>query len=426
MAALIGRVQTDGNGGLGWMALPTPLEYLRSLGSHMRVILLRGQKFGLAQEKLQGGMMMGLLRMGFHRSVFTPTLVIEERLDASEVHMFHYPETTMGFFQWIPSCCKIDDSLYKKPLIDECFSLEYIKGSYKQDVSSDGEASSSFSWKETHKGKIVVGAQVRVKDTLVPKRNQAWIRQLFGSRRMIISFSVGIKCLSLTDDPLGLKFWRLTLMAFLRLLMLLVVGVAAAGADCGPKAAVPVSGRLRQGGEGRRRLRASCDICRGNAVPGLCPASRPEGGEAVVANGLRQALGRHGSCRDALEVVRGSRAPQTGDLDSSSSAGDEPRLVAPTANLAVVHVPVSKTPYVVRTPPSTQQSVVVAQEVPHVIRAPLSTPEVTVNIKHGVAHVEADVDPWTAMVLVFMGLGGAGATSLAVFLVWLVKFIRNK
>ncbi|CAG0922357.1 unnamed protein product [Notodromas monacha] len=72
------------------------------------------------------------------------------------------------------------------------------------------------------------------------------------------------------------------------------------------------------------------------------------------------------------------------------------------------------------------QSVVVAQEVPHVIRAPSSTPEVTVNIKHGVAHVEADVDPWTAMVLVFMGLGGAGATTLAVFLVWLVKFIRNK
>ncbi|CAG0923352.1 unnamed protein product [Notodromas monacha] len=105
---------------------------------------------------------------------------------------------------------------------------------------------------------------------------------------------------------------------------------------------------------------------------------------------------------------------------------DEPCLVAPTANLALVHVPVSKTPYVVWALPSTQQSIVVAQEVPHVIRAPLSTPEVTVNIKHGVAHVEADVDPWTAMVLVFMGLGGAGATSLAVFLVWLVKFIRNK
>ncbi|CAG0925525.1 unnamed protein product [Notodromas monacha] len=105
---------------------------------------------------------------------------------------------------------------------------------------------------------------------------------------------------------------------------------------------------------------------------------------------------------------------------------DEPRPVAPTANLAVVHVPASKTLFVVRAPPSTQQSVVVAQEVPHVIKAPLSTPEVTVNIKHGVAHVEADVDPWTAMVLVFMGLGGAGATSLAVFLVWLVKFIRNK
>ncbi|CAG0922391.1 unnamed protein product [Notodromas monacha] len=118
--------------------------------------------------------------------------------------------------------------------------------------------------------------------------------------------------------------------------------------------------------------------------------------------------------------------PLTGDLDGGSSAGDEPHPVAPTANLAVVHVPASKTPYVVRAPPSTQQSVVVAHEVPQVIKAPSSTPEVTVNIKHGVAHVEAYVDPWTSMVLVFMGLGGAGATSLAVFLVWLVKFIRNK
>ncbi|CAG0922392.1 unnamed protein product [Notodromas monacha] len=105
---------------------------------------------------------------------------------------------------------------------------------------------------------------------------------------------------------------------------------------------------------------------------------------------------------------------------------DEPCPVAPTANLAVVHVPASKTPYVVWAPPSTQQSIVVAHEVPQVIKAPLSTPEVTVNIKHGVAHVEAYVDPLTSMVLVFMGLGGAGATSLAVFLVWLVKFIRNK
>ncbi|CAG0921319.1 unnamed protein product [Notodromas monacha] len=101
-------------------------------------------------------------------------------------------------------------------------------------------------------------------------------------------------------------------------------------------------------------------------------------------------------------------------------------VVAPTANLAVIHVLASKMPYVVWVPPLTQQSVIVAHEVPQVIKALLSTPKVIVNIKHGVAHVKADVDPWTALVLVFMGLGGAGATSLAVFLVWLVKFIRNK
>ncbi|CAG0925674.1 unnamed protein product, partial [Notodromas monacha] len=187
-----------------------------------------------------------------------------------------------------------------------------------------------------------------------------------------------------------------------------------------------VSGRLRRGGAGRRRLRTSGDIHRVDAVFGLRSSGGSQGGEADVANGLRWALSRRGQCRDALEVVRGSRAPRTRDLDGGSSAGDEPRPVAPTANLAVVHVPASKTPFVARAPPSTQQSVVVAQEVPHVIKAPSSTLEVTVNIKHGVAHVEADVDPWTAMVLVFMGLGGAGATSLAVFLVWLVKFIRNK
>ncbi|CAG0916456.1 unnamed protein product [Notodromas monacha] len=101
-------------------------------------------------------------------------------------------------------------------------------------------------------------------------------------------------------------------------------------------------------------------------------------------------------------------------------------LVVPTANMAVVHVSASKMLLVVWAPPLMQQSIVVAQEVPHVIKALSSTPEVTVNIKHGVAHIGVDVDPWTAMALVFMGLGGAGATSLAVFLVWLFKFIRNK
>ncbi|CAG0919235.1 unnamed protein product [Notodromas monacha] len=189
---------------------------------------------------------------------------------------------------------------------------------------------------------------------------------------------------------------------------------------------VRVLGRLRRGGEGHRRLRAPRDIRRSDAVPGLRQAGGLEGGEANVADGLRRTLVLDGSSGDAVEVVQGGCAPRTGDLDGGSSAGDEPRPVAPTANLAVVHVPASKTPFVVRAPPSTQQSVVVAQEVPHVIKAPSLTPEVTVNIKHGVAHVKADVDPWMAMVLVFMGLGGAGATSLAVFLVWMVKFIRNK
>ncbi|CAG0912707.1 unnamed protein product [Notodromas monacha] len=226
-----------------------------------------------------------------------------------------------------------------------------------------------------------------------------------------------------------------------------------------------VSGCLRRGGTGRRRLRTSGDVRRIDAVPGLRSSGGSQGGEADVANGLRRASSRHGSCRDALEVrVDMDRVvtpwrwceevvPPEPEISTAAvpPVVDEPRPVAPTANLAVVHVPASKTPFVARAPPSTQQSVVVAQEVPHVIRAPSSTPEVTVNIKHGVAHVEADVDPWTAMVLVFMGLGGAGATSLAadvdpwtamvlvfmglggagatslaVFLVWLVKFIRNK
>ncbi|CAG0915459.1 unnamed protein product [Notodromas monacha] len=190
---------------------------------------------------------------------------------------------------------------------------------------------------------------------------------------------------------------------------------------------VPVSGRLRQGGERRQWLRAPRDVCRGDAVFGLHQAGGPQGGETAVSKGVRRALVRDGSSAgDAVEVVQGSCATRAGDLNSGGSAGDEPCPVAPMANLAVVHVPASKTLFVVWAPPLTQQSVMVAQEVPHVIRALLSMPEVTVNIKHGVAHVEADVDPWTAMVLVFMGLGGAGATSLAVFLVWLVKFIRNK
>ncbi|CAG0921745.1 unnamed protein product [Notodromas monacha] len=188
---------------------------------------------------------------------------------------------------------------------------------------------------------------------------------------------------------------------------------------------VPVSGRLWQGGEGRQQLQASRDVCQGNAVLGLRQAGGPQGGKAAFSDGLHRASIQDGSCGDAVEVVQGSHATRTRDLDSGSSAGG-PCPVVLMANLAVVHVPASKTPLVVQAPPSTQQSVVVAQEVPHVIRALLLTPEVTVNIKHGVAHVEADVDPWTAMVLVFMGLGGAGAMSLAVFLVWLVKFIRNK
>ncbi|CAG0923321.1 unnamed protein product [Notodromas monacha] len=126
-----------------------------------------------------------------------------------------------------------------------------------------------------------------------------------------------------------------------------------------------------------------------------------------------------------LDCVRQADLKEVKLLSPTVFIRHEPRPVAPTANLAVVHVQANKTPFVVWGPPLTQQSSVVAQEVPHVIRAPSSTPEVTVNIKHGVAHIEADVDPWTAMVLVFMGLGGAGATSLAVFLVWLVKFIRK-
>ncbi|CAG0922362.1 unnamed protein product [Notodromas monacha] len=368
---------------------------------------------------------------------------------------------------------------------------------------------------------------------------------------MEISSSVGIECLSLTDDPLGLKFWRLTLMAFLRILVLLVVGVAAAGADCGPKGGVfkcrDVCGEeVRDaGGYGRRvtfvgsrqKLMGLLELVASNIVSRivrllsdfvllgifqfvkkkffqmaflrllvlLIVGAAAAGADCGPEDGVfkcRDVCGEE--VRDAggygrrvtfvgstlfLDCVRQAdlKLPDAGgygrrvtfvgstlfldcvrqadlkevklmsptvcvgrrvDMDrvvtpwrwceevvppepEISTAAvppvvDEPRLVAPTANLAVVHVPASKTPLVARAPPSTQQSVVVAPEVPYVIRAPSSTPEVTVNIKHGVAHVEADVDPWTAMVLVFMGLGGAGATTLAVFLVWLVKFIRNK
>ncbi|CAG0925038.1 unnamed protein product [Notodromas monacha] len=218
------------------------------------------------------------------------------------------------------------------------------------------------------------------------------------------------------------------LMAFLRILVLLVVGVAAVGADCGPKDGVFVCR----------------DVC-GEEVRGACGYGRRVTfvGAALFLDCVRQAdlkevkllsptvcVGRRSEMDRVVTPWRWCEEVVPPEPEISTAAVppvvDEPRPVAPTANLAVVHVPASKTPFVVRAPPSTQQSVVVAQEVPHVIKAPSSTPEVTVNIKHGVAHVEADVDPWTAMVLVFMGLGGAGATSLAVFLVWLVKFIRNK
>ncbi|CAG0925559.1 unnamed protein product [Notodromas monacha] len=275
-------------------------------------------------------------------------------------------------------------------------------------------------------------------------------------------------------------------MAFLRILVLLVVGVAAAGADCGPEDGAFVCRDVcgeevrGAGGYGRRvtfvgaTLFLDCvrqadlkevkllspTVCVGRrsemdrvvapwrwceevvppepeistaAVPPVVDEPRPVAPTANLAVVhvpasktpfvARAPPSTQQSVVVAQEVPHVIRAPSYQHQDKKKY---EPRPVVPTANLAVVHVPANKTPFVVRAPPSTQQSVVVAQEVPHVIRAPSSTPEVTVNIKHGVAHVEADVDPWTAMVLVFMGLGGAGATSLAVFLVWLVKFIRNK
>ncbi|CAG0914105.1 unnamed protein product [Notodromas monacha] len=218
------------------------------------------------------------------------------------------------------------------------------------------------------------------------------------------------------------------IMAFLKMLVLLIVGVVAAGADCGP-----------EGGAFLCR-----DVC-GEEVRGAGGYGRRVTfvGATLFLDCVRQAdlkevkllsptvcVGRRSEMERVVTPWRWCEEVVPPEPEVSTAAVppvvDEPRPVAPTANLAVVHVPASKTPFVARAPPSTQQSVVVAPEVPYVIRAPSSTPEVTVNIKHGVAHVEADVDPWTAMVLVFMGLGGAGATTLAVFLVWLVKFIRNK
>ncbi|CAG0925641.1 unnamed protein product [Notodromas monacha] len=221
---------------------------------------------------------------------------------------------------------------------------------------------------------------------------------------------------------------RFQQMAFLRIVVLLLWLLVGAGADCGPDDRVfkcrDICGEeVRDaGGYGRRvtfigsTLFLDCvhqaDLKEVKLMsPTVCVGRRVDMDRVVTP------------WRWCEEVV-----PPKPEVSTAAvpPVVDEPRPVAPTANLAVVHVPASKTLFVVRAPPSTQQSVVVAQEVPHVIKAPSSTPEVTVNIKHGVAHVEADVDPWTAMVLVFMGLGGAGATSLAVFLVWLVKFIRNK
>ncbi|CAG0925244.1 unnamed protein product [Notodromas monacha] len=217
-------------------------------------------------------------------------------------------------------------------------------------------------------------------------------------------------------------------MAFLRLLVLLVVGVAAAGADCGPEDGAFVCRDVcgeevrGAGGYGRRVTFVGATLfldCVRQAdlkevkllSPTVCVGRRSEMDQVVTP------------WRWCKEVV-----PPEPEISTAAvpPVVDEPCPVAPMANLSVVHVPASKKPFVVWAPPSTQQSIVVAHEVPHVIKAPSSTPEVTVNIKHGVAHIEADVDPWMAMVLVFMGLGGAGATSLAVFLVWLVKFIRNK
>ncbi|CAG0925156.1 unnamed protein product [Notodromas monacha] len=228
---------------------------------------------------------------------------------------------------------------------------------------------------------------------------------------------IGIKCHLLTDDPLGLKFWRYSLMAFLKIATLLLWLLVGAGADCGPEDGAFLcrdvcSEEVRgDGGYGRRvtfvgvMLFLDCvrqaDLKEVKLLsPTVCVGRWSE---------MDQVVTPWQWCKEVVppepEILTAAVPPVV----------DEPRPVARTVNLAVVHVPASKMPFVARAPPLMQQSVVVAQEVPHVIRAPLLMPEVT-----------ADVDPWMAMVLVFMGLGGAGATSLAVFLVWLVKFIRNK
>ncbi|CAG0925614.1 unnamed protein product [Notodromas monacha] len=212
---------------------------------------------------------------------------------------------------------------------------------------------------------------------------------------------------------------KLQQMAFLRIVTLLLWLLVGVGADCGPDDGVfkcrDICGEEVQdaGSYGRRVTFVGSTLfldCVWQAdlkevklmLPTVCVGRRVDMDCVVM------------QWRWCKEIV-----PPEPEISTAAvpPVVDEPRPVAPMANLVVVHVLASKMPFVVWAPPLTQQSIVVAQEVPHVIRAPLSTPEVTVNIKHGVAHVEADVDPWTAMVLVFMGLGGAGATSLAVFLV---------
>ncbi|CAG0924407.1 unnamed protein product [Notodromas monacha] len=231
-----------------------------------------------------------------------------------------------------------------------------------------------------------------------------------------------------TDDPLGLKFWQYSLMAFLKIATLLLWLLVGAGADCGPEDSAflcwDVCGKEMRGagGCGRRVMFVGAML--------FLDCVRQADLKEVKLLSPMVCVGRRADMDCVVTPWKWCKEVMPPKPEISTAAVppvvDEPRPLAPTANLAVVHVPASKTLFVVRAPPSTQQSVVVAQEVPHVIRALSSTLEVTVNIKHGVVHVKADVDPWTAMVLDFMGLGGAGATSLAVFLVWLVKFIRNK
>ncbi|CAG0925701.1 unnamed protein product, partial [Notodromas monacha] len=173
-------------------------------------------------------------------------------------------------------------------------------------------------------------------------------------------------------------------MAFLRILVSLVVSVAVAGADCGPKDGVfkcwDVCGEEVRDASGYGHwvtfvgstLFLDCvrqaDLKEVKLVSPTVCVGRRVNMDCVVT-----------PWRWCKEVV----PPEPEILTAAvPPVVDEPRPVAPTANLAVVHVPASKTSFVVRAPPSTQQSVVVAQEVPHIIRAPSLTPEVTVNIKH--------------------------------------------